>query len=238
MTKGAQPSDRVMRFLDAARVAKREKRNNPQKAIPRKERKAQAEAAKAAAGAVPPPAPRQPLRGADLDGRRAGLSWTNRRRARRARRSSAPLVRVRSGGDRALRSARNRRRAGVRDRSAAPGQGSFRRAAVRHSRSRCGERADQCEALRAARAVAADAEPRRVLSRRSDRPCGRRPRWKDSRHRCGDPQFRCRRPDRGAAARTSSNAELVHFDTAHVPEVDITSGRIVVHPPDGLFKAN
>ena len=49
--KGAQPSDRVMRLLDAAGVAKREKRNNPQKAIPRKERKAQAEAAKAAAGA-------------------------------------------------------------------------------------------------------------------------------------------------------------------------------------------
>src|SRR5215813_11956188 len=51
MTKGAQPSDRVMRFLDAAGVAKREKRNNPQRAIPRKERKAQAEAAAKAAGA-------------------------------------------------------------------------------------------------------------------------------------------------------------------------------------------
>jgi small subunit ribosomal protein S16 len=53
MAKGAQPSDRVMRFLDAAGVAKREKRNNPQRAIPRKERKAQEEAAKAAAGAAP-----------------------------------------------------------------------------------------------------------------------------------------------------------------------------------------
>jgi small subunit ribosomal protein S16 len=49
MVKGAQPSDRVMRFLDAAGVATREKRNNPQKAIPRKERKAQAEAAAKAA---------------------------------------------------------------------------------------------------------------------------------------------------------------------------------------------
>ena len=38
MAKGAQPSDRVMRFLDAAGVAKRTPRNNPQKAIPRKER--------------------------------------------------------------------------------------------------------------------------------------------------------------------------------------------------------
>jgi small subunit ribosomal protein S16 len=45
MAKGAQPSDRVMRFLDAAGVKKRTPRNNPQKAVPRKERKANAEAA-------------------------------------------------------------------------------------------------------------------------------------------------------------------------------------------------
>ena len=45
IAKGAQPSDRVMRFLDAAGVAKRAARSNPEKAVPRKERKAQAEAA-------------------------------------------------------------------------------------------------------------------------------------------------------------------------------------------------
>ena len=45
MKKGAQPSDRVSRFLDAAGVLKREKRNNPEKAIPRKERKVHAEEA-------------------------------------------------------------------------------------------------------------------------------------------------------------------------------------------------
>ena len=45
MKKGAQPSDRVKRFLDAAGVLKREKRNNPEKAIPRKERKAAREEA-------------------------------------------------------------------------------------------------------------------------------------------------------------------------------------------------
>jgi small subunit ribosomal protein S16 len=45
LAKGAQPSDRVTRFLDAAGVKKRTARNNPQKAVPRKERKAQAEAA-------------------------------------------------------------------------------------------------------------------------------------------------------------------------------------------------
>jgi small subunit ribosomal protein S16 len=57
MKKGAQPSDRVTRFLDAAGIMKRPKRNNPEKAIPRKERKAKAEeAAKAAEGAAKPAA--------------------------------------------------------------------------------------------------------------------------------------------------------------------------------------
>jgi small subunit ribosomal protein S16 len=60
MKKGAQPSDRVLRFLDAAGIAKREKRNNPQKAVPRKERKAQAEEAAKAAGAAPAAAPAAP----------------------------------------------------------------------------------------------------------------------------------------------------------------------------------
>src|SRR5712691_12814597 len=50
--KGALPTDRVLRFLDDAGVMKREKRNNPDRAVPRKERKARAEeAAKAAAAA-------------------------------------------------------------------------------------------------------------------------------------------------------------------------------------------
>ncbi|HVV63463.1 MAG TPA: 30S ribosomal protein S16 [Pseudolabrys sp.] len=53
MKKGAQPSDRIMRFLDAAGIAKRKPRNNPEKAIPRKERKAKEEEAAKAAGAAP-----------------------------------------------------------------------------------------------------------------------------------------------------------------------------------------
>jgi small subunit ribosomal protein S16 len=57
LAKGALPSDRVMRFLDEAGLMKRPARNNPQKAIPRKERKAQAEAAAKAAGAPAAPAP-------------------------------------------------------------------------------------------------------------------------------------------------------------------------------------
>lgn len=57
MAKGAQPSDRVKRFLDAAGVLKREARNNPQKAIPRKQRKEMAEEAAKAAAAAPAAAP-------------------------------------------------------------------------------------------------------------------------------------------------------------------------------------
>jgi small subunit ribosomal protein S16 len=60
MAKGALPTDRVLRFLDQAGVMTREKRNNPERAIPRKERKAQKEAnekAKEAAKSAAPAAP-------------------------------------------------------------------------------------------------------------------------------------------------------------------------------------
>jgi small subunit ribosomal protein S16 len=62
LSKGAQPSDRVLRFLDAAGVRKRAARNNPERAIPREERKKQAEAAAAAPAAAPgaPPAQAAP----------------------------------------------------------------------------------------------------------------------------------------------------------------------------------
>ena len=56
LAKGAQPSDRVMRFLDAEGIRKRETRNNPEKAVPRKERKARAEEAAKEAAAAPKPA--------------------------------------------------------------------------------------------------------------------------------------------------------------------------------------
>jgi small subunit ribosomal protein S16 len=38
LKKGAQPTDRVARFLDAAGLMKREARNNPKKALPGKKR--------------------------------------------------------------------------------------------------------------------------------------------------------------------------------------------------------
>jgi len=56
LSKGAQPSDRVLRFLDAEGIRKREPRKNPEKAIPRKERKVMAEEAAKAAAAAPKPA--------------------------------------------------------------------------------------------------------------------------------------------------------------------------------------
>jgi small subunit ribosomal protein S16 len=54
MAKGAQPTDRVMRLLDGLGVVKREPRNNPEKAKPKK--KAQERAAAAAAQAEQPAA--------------------------------------------------------------------------------------------------------------------------------------------------------------------------------------
>ena len=48
LSKGAQPTDRVLRFLDKAGLAKRSPRNNPEKAVPGKKRQE-----RAAAGAAP-----------------------------------------------------------------------------------------------------------------------------------------------------------------------------------------
>jgi small subunit ribosomal protein S16 len=54
LAKGAQPTDRVLRFLDAAGVMKRPARNNPQKAVAGDKMKERAEkkAAKLAAPAA------------------------------------------------------------------------------------------------------------------------------------------------------------------------------------------
>jgi small subunit ribosomal protein S16 len=52
LAKGAQPTDRVLRFLDAAGVLKRAARNNPDKAVPGDKAKERAEK-KAAKSAAP-----------------------------------------------------------------------------------------------------------------------------------------------------------------------------------------
>ena len=56
MKHGATPTDRVLRFLDAAGLAKRPARNNPKKAVPGKkaQERAEAAAAKATAAAAAP----------------------------------------------------------------------------------------------------------------------------------------------------------------------------------------
>ena len=116
LAKGATPSDRILRFLDAAGVRKRAARNNPEKALPRKERKARAEAAAkaAAAKAAAAKAPGAAGRPVDLRpsrrarralrrgaGARIALRWRRRRRtpagsirrskaSRSASRGSAP----------------------------------------------------------------------------------------------------------------------------------------------------
>ncbi len=60
LSKGAQTTDRVLRFLDAAGLAKRTARNNPKKAIPGKKAQERAGAAAgtpAEGGAAAPVAP-------------------------------------------------------------------------------------------------------------------------------------------------------------------------------------
>jgi small subunit ribosomal protein S16 len=49
LSVGAQPTDRVLRFLDAAGLAKRPPRNNPKKALPGKKRVEREEAERQAA---------------------------------------------------------------------------------------------------------------------------------------------------------------------------------------------
>ena len=71
LSHGAQPTDRVLRFLDAAGLMKREARLNPHKGQPGQKRldreeakqKAEEEKAKVAAeaAAAPPPAPEEPV---------------------------------------------------------------------------------------------------------------------------------------------------------------------------------
>jgi small subunit ribosomal protein S16 len=56
LAKGAQPTDRVLRFLDAAGLVKRNPRNNPQKAVPGKKAQERSEAKAAAAAAAAAPA--------------------------------------------------------------------------------------------------------------------------------------------------------------------------------------
>ena len=60
LSKGAQPTDRVLRFLDAAGVLKREPRLNPEKAKPGKKAEERVEARKKKEEAASAPAEQPP----------------------------------------------------------------------------------------------------------------------------------------------------------------------------------
>ena len=76
LKKGATPSDRVARFLDEKGLMKRKARNNPEKAIPKKERGKEAEAAAAPAGGAAPAAA-APVTGDNLAPAEDGAPATN-----------------------------------------------------------------------------------------------------------------------------------------------------------------
>jgi small subunit ribosomal protein S16 len=57
---GAQPTDRVLRFLDAAGIRARPARNNPKKAVPGKKAQERAKAREDAAAAAPAAEPATP----------------------------------------------------------------------------------------------------------------------------------------------------------------------------------
>ena len=118
--QGAQATDRVQRFLEAAGVAEKKSRANPKRGQPGKAalERAKARADKAAA---PPRRRRSNAAGAPdayPSPPRAGRGWLSRphlrrrhrRRLRRARRGAAEVVLRRARRDRRLRPARHRGR--------------------------------------------------------------------------------------------------------------------------------
>ena len=92
LSVGAQPSDRVLRFLDAAGIRERPARMNPKKAEPGDKAKERAEqrAAAAAAPARPAPSPGSPESPTAPPPRRCAARWSrsNARRCRRSRKAN------------------------------------------------------------------------------------------------------------------------------------------------------
>ena len=116
LSVGAQPSDRVLRFLDAAGILERPARNNPKKGEPgekakeRVEERAGKEAAAAEAAAAPAAEESRRGRGGrDRRGRRRGGRGSHRRRRGRAGRGGC---RRGGSGRRGSRSGRGSRRRG------------------------------------------------------------------------------------------------------------------------------
>ena len=134
MAKGAQPTDRVMRFLDEAGIMKRETRNNPEKAKPKKKAQERRPRPRAAAAAAAAQAAADAGRCARRSEREltvaAHLRRADRRRARRARRGAAASrsPRIRSASTR-YGPLETEDGATIRDRGGAARQGHAGRAA-------------------------------------------------------------------------------------------------------------
>ena len=189
LAKGAQPSDRVSRFLDAAGVAKRAARNNPEKAVPRKERKARRRSRRQ--GVKRSGARRWQHRSASPD----------RRRAWRARRGEAVDVHGRPAGREALRPADDQgRRASVRGRRTPARPRDHLVATLKGIATR--EEAERLNGveLYVAREKLPDDRRGRILPRRPDRARRGQCRERAARPRHRDPQFRRRRHHRDRAA--------------------------------------
>ena len=97
LSVGAQPTDRVMRFLDAAGIAKRTPSNNPEKAKPKKKRlEREAAAADAAANAAEAARPSPPPGCAVTpEGAPAHPARPDRRCPRHSRRRAGPQLHCR-----------------------------------------------------------------------------------------------------------------------------------------------
>ena len=159
LAKGAQPSDRVSRFLDAAGVVKRAARNNPERALPRKERKANAEAAAARSRRRQDGSSRRSQEVSATERGDGGphLHRPHRRRAWRARRGQAVDIHGRSVCREGLRTAADQRRhAVVRSRDRPRGKGTSGGDAERHRHARGGRTAQRHRTLHRARKTARD----------------------------------------------------------------------------------
>ena len=201
MKKGAQPSDRVTRFLDAAGIVKREKAQQSGKGGPAQGTQGQGRGSHQGQGSRRRGGQdRRDRQGCRGQGRPAGGELAlarrgrphprrpHRCRARHSRRGEAVAVHARPDGGGRLRSAGNRRRrAAVRDRKPAAGKKLSGRAHRRDRQPRRGRKTLQPRSVRAARAAAADRGSRHVLSCRPGRPVGGERRRRRARHRHRDP---------------------------------------------------
>ena len=127
IAKGAQPTDRVLRFLDDAGVLKRETRNNPEKAKPKKK------AQERAAAALPLLRSAAPKRGSAAASchvaERVCIAQIGAAHGMRGEVRLKPFTRTRSAVTRYGALESRGRNAALRDRGGAAGQGHAGRAA-------------------------------------------------------------------------------------------------------------